>query len=153
MNKRYFFVFLALTLLLGSLPFNAIATSKEETTEVILFDDGSYIEVSIVSSPARSIYSRNGYKKYVYHDSNDNVSWEAKLSGTFIYTGDSATCTTASCTVTIYNDQWYEVSKTTTRSGNAATTQLTMGLKFLGVTVDEREYTITLTCDKDGNLS
>lgn len=153
MIKRCFFVIFALFMLIGSLPFNVIATNENEVTEVILFEDGSYLEVSIVSTPTRSIYSKNGYKKYVYHDSNDNVSWEAKLSGTFIYTGESATCTTASCTVTVYDNQWYEVSKSTTRSGNAATTQLTMGRKFLGVTVEKPEYTITLTCDKDGNLS
>lgn len=153
MIKRIFSIFFALVLLFSALPCNVMATSSDIATEVIHFDDGSYIEVSIVSSPARSIFSRNGYKKYTYYDSNNNISWEATLSATYIYTGESATCTTTSCAVTVYDNQWYEISKSTARSGNVATMQLTMGRKFLGVTVDKPAYTITLTCDKDGNLS
>lgn len=153
MVKRCLSVVLVLVILLGLLPFNVFATTETEDSEVIFFEDGSYIVITIASSSNRSIYSKTGHKKLVFYDGDNNVSWEAKLSATYIYTGESATCTTASCTVTVYDNQWYEVSKSTTRSGNAATTQLTMGRKFLGVTVEKPEYTITLTCDKDGNLS
>lgn len=153
MVKRCLSVVLVLVILLGLLPFNVFATTEAEDSEVIFFEDGSYIVITIASSSNRSIYSKTGHKKLVFYDGDNNVSWEAKLSATYIYTGESATCTTASCTVTVYDNQWYEVSKSTTRSGNAATTQLTMGRKFLGVTVEKPEYTITLTCDKDGNLS
>ena len=49
---------------------------------------------------------------------------------------------------------WYEYSNSTTRSGATATTELTMGLKgIFGITVKKYSYTITLTCDKNGNLS
>jgi len=41
----------------------------------------------------------------------------------------------------------------TTRSGGTATTQLRMCQKVLGITVKTINETITLTCDKNGNLS
>lgn len=54
--------------------------------------------------------------------------------------------------VTVYNSNWYTVSKTTTRSGNTATGVLTMGKKVLGITISQPTYTTTLTCDRNGNL-
>ncbi len=45
------------------------------------------------------------------------------------------------------------VSKSNRVSGNTGYTYLTMGQKALGVTISKRDYTITLTCDKNGNLS
>lgn len=153
MVKKILSIALVLVLMLVLLPVDVYATYEDENTEVIFLEDGSYIVITVVSSSTRSIYSKNGQKKLVYYDSDNNVSWEANLSATYIYTGESATCTTASCSLTIYDNQWYEISRSTTRSANAATTQLTMGLRFLGVTINKPEYTITLTCDKDGNLS
>lgn len=153
MLKKCFSIALALMLLLGLLPCSVSAANEVENTDVIRFEDGSYIRITIEASSARATNTKNGYKKYVYYDSDDNVEWEAKLSASFTYTGSTSTCTSASCTVTVYDSKWYEVSKSTTRSGNTATTQLTMGRKFLGITVDKPEYTIKLTCDKNGNLS
>ena len=59
----------------------------------------------------------------------------------------------ASCSVSISDSSWYVVSRTASRSGNTATANLTMGRRALGVTVSTSNYTITLSCDKSGNLS
>jgi hypothetical protein len=45
------------------------------------------------------------------------------------------------------------VSRTASRSGNTATANLTMGHRARGVTVSTSNYTISLSCDKSGNLS
>lgn len=132
---------------------NAFALEDNNSCSIIEFEDGSYIEIIIEEHSAKATNSKNGYKTYTYYDASDNMEWQAKLSASFTYDGTTSSCSSASCTVTIYESQWYEVSKTTTRSGNTATTELTMGQTFWGITIAKPEYTITLTCDKDGNLS
>jgi hypothetical protein len=132
---------------------SASATGDVEQSNIIRFDDGSYIEVIIEESLARAASTKTGYKLYRYRDASDNIEWEADLTATFTYDGTTSTCTSANCTVTIYDDLWYEISCSTSRSGATATTLLTMGKRFLGITISKPQYTITLTCDKDGNLS
>ena len=146
-------ILLVLILILGFMPIGAHATEASERQTVITFEDGSYIEVHLNEDSSRATNTKSGSKTYSYYDANDNREWQAKLSASFTYDGTTSSCSSASCTVTIYESQWYEVSKTTTRSGNTATTELTMGQTFWGITIAKPEYTITLTCDKDGNLS
>lgn len=138
---------------LGLMSTGVQAAEMYENRNTITFEDGSYIEIIIEDISTRANNTKNGYKTYSFYDSQDNLEWQAKLSASFTYDGTTSNCTSASCTVTVYDSKWYEVSNNTTRSGNTATTALTMGQKFLGVTISKPEYTITLTCDKDGNLS
>lgn len=153
MMKRLFSLFLVALLLVGALPFSVSATNVTDVPEVVRFEDGSYIMIFTETSTTRVANTVSGSKKYVCYDGNDNKDWEAKLSATFAYSGAWYTCTTANCTVTIYDSQWYEISNTTTRSSNNAFAYLTMGRRVLGVTVERPEYTIKLTCDINGNLS
>ena len=143
----------AIILMVGLHPVIAQAAVKTEDQHIITFEDGSYLEIVVDECATRAINTKNGYKTYTFYDSSDDLKWQAKLNATFTYNGTTSSCTSASCTVTIYDSKWYEISNTTSRSGNTATTQLTMGRKFLGITVSKPEYTITLTCDKNGNLS
>lgn len=151
--RKIFSLLIVIVIVLGFLPANTYATDKTESRNIIAFEDGSYIEIIVADISARATNTKNGYKTYTYYDSADNVEWQAKLSASFTYNGTTSSCNSASCTVTVYDSKWYEVSNTTTRSGSTATTQLTMGRKLLGITVSKPAYTITLTCDKDGNLS
>lgn len=154
MNKRLISFALVFILLLGVFPCSVFATDNAEDPEIIMFDDGSYLEVYVEKSPARAANTVSGSKKLVFRDGNGTQMWEAKLSATFAYSGGWYTCTTANCTVTI-NDSahWYVVSNNTIRSSNNAQTSLTMGRKYLGATVEKPQYTIKLTCDNNGNLS
>ena len=153
MTLKLVSLLLAFVFLLGCTSLSASATENEELGNIIYFDDGSYIEVVIEESYTRAASTKTGYKLYRYRDSNDNIEWEADLTATFTYDGTTSTCTGANCVVTIYENAWYEISNTTTYSGNTATTHLTLGQKFLGITISKPQYTIALTCDKDGNLS
>ena len=151
--KRFCSLFLVAILLIGVLPSSVSAANVTDAPEVIQFDDGSYILIFTDTSSARVANTVSGSKKYVCYDSNNNKDWEAKLSATFAYSGAWYTCTTATCNVTIYDSQWYEISKSTSRGSNNAYAYLTMGIKVLGVTVERSDYTIKLTCDSNGNLS
>ena len=153
MRRKFVLLILSLVLLLNCLAVGTIAASVETGTDIIEFDDGSYLEVIVKKSLGRATDSVTGYKIYRYRDASDNIEWEAELTATYTYNGTTSTCTGANCSVTISDSKWYVVSNSTTRSANTATTLLTMGKKFLGITVGKPEYTITLTCDKDGNLS
>lgn len=151
MRKRVISLIAVVVLLVTMLPISSVAS--QTGVEIIELADGGYIEVGIEDISPRTTNTRVAYKYFRYYDGSDNLEWEARLDGTFTYDGTTSTCTSASCTVAIYENAWYEISNTTTRSGNTATTQLTMGQKFLGITISKPQYTITLTCDKDGNMS
>lgn len=152
MKKRIVSLLSAVILLFMGMPSYAHAAEMKDAT-ITKFDDGSCLEIVITECNTRASGSKSGQKTISYKNSNGEVEWKAALSASFTYTGSSATCTSANCTVTTYSNDWYVVSKSTTRSGNTATTQLTMGEKYLGVTISKPSYTITLSCDANGNLS
>ena len=144
-----------LMLLLVCSPLYVSATEiAAETDNIIMYEDGSYITITIQESASRTSYVKTGSKTLTYTNSNGVVEWEAVLSCSFLYDGTTSSCTSSICQVTTYHEDWYEYSNSTTRSGATATTELTMGLKgIFGITVKKYSYTITLTCDKNGNLS
>ena len=146
-------IILATLILIVSLPVQAFAAETAETSSVIYLENGDYITITIQEIEGRASGTTSGHKDLTYTASSGTVCWKATLSGTFTYTGTSATCTASSCSVTIYENNWYTVSKSATKSGNTATATITMGRKFLGVTIAKDTYDITLSCDKNGNLS
>ena len=147
---KRFLTFILVISLVFSLPLFASAT-QNTNEDIIYMDDGSYIIVTIDSMDTRASGSKTGSKSYNFYSSNDELEWKAVLSGTFTYNGTSATCTSSSCNITVYQNNWYEISKTATRSGNTAT--FTMGRKVLGITVSKKDYSLTLSCDANGILS
>lgn len=152
MMKRLFSILFVFVLVL-SFPINAFATNIHKDESIIYLDDGSYITVTIEEQEMRATGSKTGKKNITYTASSGTVCWIATLTGTFNYTGTTSTCTSASCSVTVYESNWYTVSKSATKNGNTATATVTMGRKVLGITIDKDTYTTTLSCDKNGNLS
>lgn len=151
--KRLCCVLLLVSILCMMLPTQAMAVTNEKDVSVIYLDDGYYIIETIAVNASRASGSVTGTKTHTYYDSNGNADWKAVLTGKFTYTGVSATCTSSSVNVTIYNSSWYTISKSATKSANAASASVTMGCKILGVTYNEVAVPITLTCDANGNLS
>ena len=141
----------ALLLIVSNLSISVFAA--EETQEIIHFDDGSYLVITIEESMSRASGTKTGTKNYVYYANNGDLEWKAVLRGTFTFTGTSAVCTASSCDVSITNTSWYVVSKTVSKSGNTAIRDLTMGLKTLGITMKKMPINMILSCDANGNLS
>lgn len=152
MKKRLFSCLLVL-LLAFAFPINAVAASIPSAQEVIYFEDGSYITVTLSEVQTRASGTKSGNKTYRYYNSNDVELWRAVLTGTFTYTGSSATCTASSCNVTISNTAWYVVSKTASKSGNTAKASIVMGRKLLGVTIEKKSAELSLSCSANGTLS
>lgn len=149
--KRFFSCFLASVLLLCMIPIRGNAV--ENQMETIYFEDGSYMTVEVITKGTRASGSTSGSKPYTYYDSDGSAQWKATLSGSFSYIDSSATCTSSSVDVTIYNSSWYVSSKSASKSGNTASASVTMGKKMAGVTVMTKTLSLSLSCDKNGNLS
>lgn len=126
MIKRLFCFLLTFMLFISVLPVGHAAELVDE--EIILLEDGRYLVITIEKIPSRSIYSQNGKKTITGKESDGTIAWKAELTGTYIYTGTSATCTQSNISVT-------------------------MGRKVLGVTVAKETYNMTLTCSPTGTLS
>ena len=152
--KRLFTLAVLCAILITLLPVNTYATVETEVDESIIYlDEGNYITIELIWADTRASGTKTASKTYTYKSSDGEEQWRAVLRGTFSYTGSSATCTAASCDVTITNTNWYVVSKSATKSSNTAKGELTMGRKFLGITIDKEPITMRITCDANGNLS
>jgi len=153
--KRFLSMALVSVLLVVAfLPINTYASTSTQADEnIIYFEDGSYITIELTCAETRASGTKTGSKTYRFNNSNGVEQWRAVLRGTFSYTGSSATCTAASCDVTISNSSFYVVSKDVSKSGNAALCELVMGKKLLGITVSKDTINMQITCDANGNLS
>lgn len=148
--KKMISLCLCIPVVFSLLPLSVFAST---TQDVICFEDGSYLTVQLEQKESRASGSVTGSKTYTYKASDGTSQWQAVLTGTFSYTGSSATCTASSCSVTIYKSDWYTISKSASKSGNKATGTATVGRKSLGVTVDQKTANMSLSCDANGNLS
>lgn len=153
MKKKYIACIVTLLLIILC-PVNVMAeTNQDKTEDIIYLEDGNYITITLSETSIRASGTKSGSKTYRYYNSDAVEEWRAVLTGTFTYTGSSATCTAANCNVTITNTNWYVVSKTASKNNNVATADVTMGLKFLDITVNKENISIRITCSSSGTLS
>ena len=149
--KRIFCGMLVLILAFGILPIAASADPGER--EIIYFEDGSYLVSEVIPVSTRASGTISGTKPYTYYSNDGRALWKATLNGTFRYTGSSATCTSASINVSIYDSSWYTISKSAEKSGSSATGSASIGMKSAGVTIKTVPVSMSLTCDANGKLS
>jgi len=151
MKRQFFAVFLSVILLF--MPIITVHAAPQNNATIITYEDGGYIVIELLQIQTRSSNTIAGQKQIKRYDTNNQLEWQAVLTAQFEYNGQSATCTSANCAVFTVDESWHEVSNVTTRSGGTATTSLVISRKLLGITVKTINETITLTCDKNGNLS
>lgn len=101
----------------------------------------------------RSSGTKSAHKSQYYCDSNGNKLWSVTVSGTFTYTGSSSKCTKASVSTTVYNSDWKITNSTASHSGNSATATATAKKYYLSTIISTKPLSVTLSCDKNGNLS
>lgn len=151
MKKRIICCLLSLALFAWAFPIAQAAQVVDE--EIIYLEDGRYIVIVTEESVSRASGTKTGSRTYYGNTSDGTTEWKAVLTGTFTYNGTTATCTNSSVSVTVYANNWYEVSKTAGKSGASATGSVTMGRKVLGITVAKETYDLSLTCSPTGTLS
>ena len=131
---------------------SAVGTTVESSVEY--FDDGSYTVTTItVENSARAAKTTTGKKHKEYRSASDELLWKVTVSGTFTYTGTTATCTKSSTSSVIYNDDWKVTSAVASKSGNKAIGNFTVKRYLLGIPTATKETSVTLTCSAKGVLS
>ena len=148
--KKAISFFAACLIVVCLLPVQAFASDSQ----IIRHDDGSY-DVIIIQEDVMTRASGTKTGTVVReHRSEDNVlEWKVSMKATFTYDGSTSRCTSVnSPTVTIYDSTWSLDSKSCSKSGNTATGNITMAKKLL-LGSSKAPITLTLSCDKNGNLS
>lgn len=147
--RRMLCCILTLVLLLSVMPLGANALGME----IVRFEDGSYMIIQLDTYATRASGTVSGSKTANYYNSSSVLEWKAVLTGSFSYTGYSASCTSADLDVTVYNTAWSTQYGYASKDGNKAVASGTMLKKAAGITVAKSPISITLTCDDNGNLS
>lgn len=126
------------------------------TTETTIeyFEDGSYlITQSEISVTPFAASTKSHTKSANYYDANGDLAWKVSLTGTFTYTGSSATCTKATKSYKIYDDRWKVTSSGASKSGNKATGNFTVKRYLGSIPIKTVNKTLTITCSKTGVCS
>lgn len=150
--KRIFSILLIVALLFACIP-QAFAKDTGTTT-IIDLGDGARLIITLTeevssASTQRALKTKTSYKTVEY-DKNGKTEWYATLKASFYYNGLTSKCTDASCPVSVVDANWSQQSKNVRISGSTAIVDLVMYHKGQDKSVS---YTLTLSCDKDGNVA
>ena len=108
--------------------------------------EGAYLEDG--KGLSTTDFMTSGTKTSTRYTASGHAVFAVKVDGSFKYTGSSSWSTSASATVSIYDSNASYVSKSASYSSNYASA--TGNVTYLGTPISR---TVTLYCDKDGNLS
>lgn len=153
MKKRISAMLLSCLLLTLLLPMQALAANTQST--ISRYEDGSYSVATVkrIDTAARASGTVTGATEVEHYSASGTLEWTASLTATFSYTGSSARCTAVdNLSVRIFESGWSMASKSSSKSGNTATGNITMRYSTLTGT-GNFPITLTLSCDKNGNLS
>ncbi len=153
--KKIIALFCAMLILI-SFPITALANDETAISSYVEYlDDGSYIvtenETRNISVMATS--TKSHVKTSTYYNADNEKLWSITLTGTFTYTGSSATCTKSTATYTIYNSRWKVTSAVASKSGRKAVGDFTAKLYTLGIPVKTVTRTLTISCSNTGVCS
>lgn len=128
------------------------AVELDRTVEYL--PDGSYIVTTITEGPTMRDGTKTASKSMHNYNANDELQWMIVVTGTFTYNGTTAQCTNVSGSTSIVaTNSWSKVSEEYMKSGATATYTVTFGIKTLGIALSQRDFSVHLTCDANGNLS
>ena len=158
MKKVFSFALSMLTLLLTICFF--VSAEDYTITEVEYLEDGSYFVTTVskqINYNIASLFAKSSSitrtKSTGYYDSNGDAYWTASITATFTYNGTTSSCTTVSESKTIYNSSWRCTAANCYKSGATATGDFTFKRYASLIPVQTINRTLTLTCDKNGNVT
>ena len=152
-KKKLFIAFLV-TIITVLQPLAVMAdssTSLNVSREYL--SDGSYFETIIESNSNLKKKKKNATKTTTYKNSNGESLWYAKVTASFYYDGGTSSCTSSSASGGSYVSTWKILSKSSSRTGNVGSATVTAGSYYVGILIGTITETVTLACDKNGNLS
>lgn len=154
--KKFTFICMMVSLLLSSgIPVQAAC--RDESDEKPYYIETVITETPV--SPHSGILTTQATEKYItktktkkMRDSNGAVLWEVSITATFSYNGTTSKCTSCSHKATSYHPSWSIKSVSSSRSGNTATATATAAYSD-GSTTHNYTESVTISCDKNGNVS
>ena len=130
-------------------PFASCSELHEIDASVYELKHPGYDEYNYTEKKAANRTESNYSVKH-YSDEGE-LQWTVTLSATFRYDHKTSECVSASISASSYNG-WFVLEKSASYSGKTATGSATLK-KFL-LKVPMRKYVdLTMTCDKDGNVT
>lgn len=152
--KRFFLLAFCLLLVSNIFTLSTAATELDERNQVIIsqtvedLGNGSFF-IETIYVPSIQLYSstKTGTKMAQFIYSGEPI-FAVSVTGTFTYDGSTSDATSSLCEVVTYVEDAEIVSCVASTSGASAVG--TGSVKYKRITIPK---TVTLTCDKDGNLS
>lgn len=144
--KRFAQLTLTLVFVLGMLQTTTYASGMV-TIERIDYADGSYALIVPQKNMNRS--TTHDGKSYVYYNSSNVRCFSYTLEADFTYNGRISRADSCSASVTLYDRNWELNSHDEYTSGNTAYGEAV----FSGPGGASRTVSLTLTCDKNGNVT
>lgn len=130
------------------------ALESNTTANVVeIFEDGSYIEVTIEKNNATRSSTVTGNKTYSYKDETGKLLWSVKITGTFTYDGSNAKCTNSSIRTSCPAFAW-KLSNISSSKSNATAYGYVTAKRYnaVGVCLQTINKTVNLTCSPSGKL-
>lgn len=144
----------ALVALMATPIFAAAEISKPvTTTEVEVYDDGSYAVIETVVEQSgitvrATTNTKSASRTYTYYNASEVKAWDFTVKGTFSYDGITAKATAVSTNYNTYVSGWSLSSRYSSKSGSKVTA--TGNFKFKTMT---KSTTIGLKCSSSGTIS
>lgn len=141
-------LFLVLSMMVTPVSASEVSDSIVLSQTIIQVSDDSYF-IETISVPTIQLYgnTKKGTKTAAYVTSGTTI-FSISVTGTFNYDGSSSEAISASGSITAYVDGVTLNSRSAYTSGASAIA--TGSVNYNGATLQK---TVTLTCDKNGNLS
>ncbi len=133
-------------IMLNSLTIPAMAVDNV-SNQTIFYDDGSYAVVTLTGHDARS--NMNKKKTYTYYDDLSRRCFAYTLIADFTYNGSASSADSCNFGVLIYRQGWELDTHSEYVSGNTAYGSAV----FTGPDGQVCPVSLTLTCDKNGNVT
>lgn len=152
--KKFFCLCLSLVLLL-SFSFDTYASSQT----IIFLNDGSYLITTLEDTPIddgitlSSVESKSKSKTIKHYNANNQVMWQATVTGTFSYGKGTAKCTKSTVSAKSFVSEWKITDKSSSISKNSALAKVTAKQYLNSTVINIINKTLQLTCSPTGEFS
>ncbi len=145
--KRLFYTFFVM-LIMGGFLIPQTMAANYTTDYTVYYEDGSYAIITL-DNDWKMHSNANTYRTYTYYDPLGQRCFAYTLNASFTYNGVTSNADSCDYKAIIYRQGWDIASHSEYVSGNTAYGNAT----FTGPNGQVRTASLTLTCDKNGNVT
>lgn len=152
--RNYFYSLIFILTLSAAMPISVFAFSTDTNVSREYYSDGSYTETKIDFDQryARSTIT-SASKTKTYYSSSGEAKWSITVTARFSYNGSTSSCSSASVSASIHDDNFVVSNKKVSKSGNSATASASASqYDSSGKKLSTSSLSVTISCDKNGNI-